>query len=364
MLVICALGAKINLSAGRMEITQLEFADLMGFDGGEDGFVEVTVIRNKNENTEDDNGEEQSGGVISARAKTVNSAVREINNSIENHIPVGHISHFLLGENLTERPLLKYADYIIRNPEIRLSSNLFFIKGGSAKDLLNAAAKEDYRLNDKLLTFKKSPALNSATFSLPLTEFLKQFSADNADFVIPAIDAENFTLPGYAVVTGGKVTGFLEGDAAAGYNLVKGFTAAGIIDVEYPAGNIISLELADFSSRFKFEFDGEKLTKIIIKCSASANIKEAQMFGDIDNPNMLKALENLLSGQIRRKILSAVTASKQQKSDFLNLGGEIKFWHPYKWRGISEDWLDIFENVPVEVEINSKIARAFYITKY
>ncbi|MCL2837899.1 MAG: Ger(x)C family spore germination protein [Oscillospiraceae bacterium] len=386
-LAVCFVGVP-RVMPNQREMSQLEIVRVMGIDRTASGSVEVTWVRNYS-NTEgggiepmeeeaggeeggaegaaaegaaggDPPSNEDAGNTISRTGPTVARAIAEIRRSMEREVLSSHISYILIGEDAVKYDVLKYMDYLARDSGARLSARIYFVRGSSAKDLLNTLP-ENFMLADKLSNFGKYSGVSAISRETTLADFFRNIHSESGDMLVPNVQLvaqngqQSMALGGYAIIADRRFAGFVDIDQAAGYNLIRQNEHAGEIDVRHEE-SYVSIRVTDFNTRIGFNFDENTLLGITISTDISANVNEAQR-------NLSRAsveeVERLAKLRFTSQIESVIGLSQRYRSDFLGLGERLRMRHPYRWERLRENWRETLATLPIHVVVNVDLSEIY-----
>ena len=376
--VIIAFVGVPNIMPTRVEMNHIEIVRIMGIDRADDGNVQVTWVRNYANNEggggigameEAGNGEEggeagvaESAAVadppsntISRTSPTVAGAIAELRRAMEREVPSGHIEFILIGESAVQHDILKYIDYLSRDTDARLSAKVYFVREGSANELLNSIPP-DFILTEKLSNLSRNSGASVISSEKTLADFLRKISSDLGDGIVPNVQLVEVNgqkivrFSGYTIIENRRFAGYMGTSAARGYNLIRQNSPGGYMNIRYH-DNYASLRINNFNTRINFIFDGNHLERVQITTNIDAKLSEAQT---IQNASITE-LESLTTSHIREQIGNAVYLSQQYRSDFLNLSEQIRLRHPYRWAQIRENWRETLAITPIEVVVTTNI---------
>ncbi|MQL51371.1 hypothetical protein GFC01_03650, partial [Desulfofundulus thermobenzoicus] len=102
-----------------------------------------------------------------------------------------------------------------------------------------------------------------------------------------------------------------------------------------------------------------------IKTRVRVNLVEAQSPGlDLNKPETIKRLEELLNEAIKEEIMAAVTRLQgDYRSDAFGFGQAVHRKYPRLWRQVEGEWEDVFAGMPVSVDVKATIRRTGLVNK-
>ncbi len=363
----------------RLDISHIQVVEVAGLDYDKNAVLSLVFVPHTGIKNEDKKQSEINEKYVTVSGDTFAETIQGIQH-YEDHIFVAsHLKNIILGEKLAQNNLREAIDFIGKDDNFRLNSKVYIAKEMSASDIFREGIDNNYVLSeriDKLSLNKKGHTdvrtvevidvmkmllSDSGTGVIPCIQIVENGEPQLADYYIETSEDEKYRVEflGYGVISDGKLVEYLGKDESNGYDYVKNLIDEDYISVEL---NGVKLGIALIASKANilFDFDNNDLRKIIIKIKTNNYILENATGQNIFD-NDVKPIEELENEKIRNVIMSTVDYSKQIGIDFLNIGETLKFYHPYKWRAISDSWNEIFKNVKFEVLVDSEINNGYGI---
>jgi len=390
IIVAISFAGTRNIMPNRREMNQVEIVRIMGIDRTADGRVEVTLVRNYantelggaiGETEEGADGEEnQAGGgeeaasaadppssanTISRIGETVSSAISNLRRGMEREVLTSHIEYILIGEDAVKSDIAGFMDFLSRDIDARLSAGIYVVKDSSAKDFLNSMP-EGFILADKLSNFGRNSGVSAISSEITLADFLRKLTSGSGDGIIPTVSISeqdeqmSVTLGGYAIIANEKFAGFMDENAAGGFNLITETSSAGGIALQY-RDNYVSIQVSDFRTRVTFDFQDSELRAINIITVVDANVNERHGRVDLTSREVVAELEMLASQHFKQQMSSAIELSQNYRSDFLGFGEMIRLRHPYRWERLQSNWRTTLATISINIIVNTQIAQAYSI---
>ncbi|MBR2666784.1 MAG: spore gernimation protein GerC [Oscillospiraceae bacterium] len=363
----CGDGGVRDVTVAR-EIEDLELIRAMGVDRTEDG-VRVTLASAREIAS---GGEEKSGGgneavVLSQSAGTVSQAVARMQSFGSKGVFYGHIGSYLVGETLARDGIRDYLDYVERNPEMRLETDLYVIRAGTANGAIAAMTGEGYDINERLEFLQENADLSADTHPVTVRMFLIRTERYGST-ICPALRltehregdgarGDSALLPdGFAVLTDGRLRGYLDGEAAYGASLLMNETSEDTVTVTAPGGVRVALTLSDCRTRVRPEFDRDgTLTALRVTTRLRAGVDEVEGRLDLESMAVTEALCRSLETLERSRMEEALALAKSWNADCFGLGARAALAAPFRWR--EEAWSPAA--VPVIVEVEAQVERSY-----
>lgn len=356
-----------------LEISDVEVTELIGMDLPTTGDFSISVIFSGDEE-EGKNNER----LVTINSDSFTAALRGLQN-YEDKIFIGsHVRDIIIGEELAKNNMNIWLDFASKSSDIRSNSNVYIAKEMTSTELFSTTLENEYSISDRIFNIVRDSRFDNEARKVRLLDVMDMFLDESRIGVIPCIttvkngerqiadytierepdsDISRIELAGYGIINGGKLVGYLNSNETDGYDYVNNLINEDALTV-IKDGEEYGVDLINSKTKFYFEFSNDDLTKIIIKTDTKNYIAETSSGENIfaHNVNEIEKLEDEI---IANKIRTVIDRAQSEKIDFIEIGKKLEFKHPYKWRQIKDKWDEIFPNVPVEIEVNSKINREY-----
>ena len=323
-----------------------ELADMapirtMGVDAAREGAVTVTVSSGAR------GGQGEEPVVLSGTAGTISGACLDMQGQGTSYIYYGHVGQFLLGEGLARRGVGPALDYVLRDVEMRLGTQLYLVRAGDARPAMEEAVASGGSAADRLEAMEDDAGLRSDTMPVAVGDVLERLSRSGAAFV-PAVrqEEEGLRASGYGILRDGQLAAWAEGDQAEGVNLAMGRVDADVLELEGAA-----LRVVGASTTVRPVFEGDTLTGLSVLCRVDANLAEASPNADVEA--LCRALEEAEGARVQ----AALDLSQALDADFLELKRRACLALPWRKAAIQAQWdLPALE---LEVTVDGRILRSY-----
>ena len=359
----------------RVEISDVQVVRVMGMDSSPDNGVSFSILFQPPKGMEEKGEDKEKYLIVSANSFA--STSRGIQHCEDKLFIGSHVDDILLGEKLAQDNLAHAMEFVGKNDEFRLDSKVYIVKEMSASQVFEEGLGNGYVLSDRInkLSLTKKGDVDARTVDvldvlkmllseekigvIPCVQIIKNGEVQLADYKIVGAkeEANRVELAGYAVINKGMLVGYLNNDESTGYEYIKNLISEEGISLNTPNG-VVGINLTASNSKVKFDFDGDNIKKITIKVTTKNSILETATGGNIFNSGV-DEIEKMENEKLEEVIKSTVRYAQNSNIDFIDIGKSLAFSHPYKWRKIKEPWNEIFPNVTIDVEVNSKIEEEY-----
>lgn len=330
------------------EITLAEPVFVLGIDKHEEAGSRVSILYEKIEGADEGGDDVNQKYTDFAEGSSPAAALETLKKRFPREMAVSTAEYFLIGEEAAGENLEKYTDFLARNNTLRLTSSIFIVRGEAAEA---CRILTETRTLDILRNYGEYSGINAISRSMEFYELLSEMAGGSA-FTVPALvfkehSGEIIVVPsGYAVICGGALAGFLEPDAARGYNLLTNKSVYST--VELADGAAARLENARRQIRFEWNEDDKNLLKgIVIDVSFNTRIIDSA-----GHDSLFKKEQNRV---IYAEIQKVIAASKKLGCDFLGIGELLRMRHPVRWERLQSCWNEIYAGTPVKINISSEV---------
>lgn len=311
---------------------------------------------------------------ISSQGITVFDAVRNMLIKSNKKPFYGHIQVIIIGEDLARQGIANVLDWFSRDTEPDKRCLVLIAKGTTARQVLQAeGALEDIPVVEITNAIKNRKAIPKIQESLH-DEFVKGLNSKGKNLVAAAVSIPshkqklsvldlNFT--GAAVFKKDKLVGWLSPEATTGYLFTQSKVTSGIINIANPVDpqGKVAIEILRSQGKLDVSFrNGEPV--LYIKIKEEGNVGEQQGKGDLTSFNQVRKLENETAQVIKKDVMKAISqAQDDYKVDIFGFGNIVHRKNLKYWQQAENNWNEIFPDLHVEIQVESKIRRTGLIRK-
>jgi len=157
--------------------------------------------------------------------------------------------------------------------------------------------------------------------------------------------------------------GFIGRDISRGINFITNTVDSSIVTVKDPTGQDVSLEVIDSHTKVIPRFNGDTLESILLKTKVISNLGEIQSQMEFTDESTISLMESQESEILKTEMKKALEEVVKLKSDCLEICDRISLRRPLKWHKIKDEWIQIFPNVKIDIEVDSKILRTYELVE-
>ncbi len=359
---------------GRSEIVKYVFIKSVGFDKFDDNMVRMIIPVIDDVSGGADAPKDEKTNIIKQNGKTLFEANRKAHMISNKDLLWAHLQFIIIGEEAAKSNLIKYLDFVSRDHEVRLNSNVVIAKDSTAEKLIDEINISKFEISERLQSITDNAGAISYSGGVKLSELIQMLDNPYACAYVPYVqlvkrikrfkddeDSMDAKLEGYAIVKNGKVIGYISDGTSRGLNIVNNKFESSVTVVKDKKGNDITLEILRASSKIEPKLSNGKI-EVTIKVEEECNIAEYEGSDDIFNEKSLQDIIKQQNNIIKSDIKAAIKYAQDNKADFLGIGDAVYRKYPVEWENYKEKWINnIFPKVKINVEVQTRLARVYII---
>ncbi|MFB7155797.1 Ger(x)C family spore germination protein [Lysinibacillus sp. NPDC056232] len=373
---ICLLMILTLLLSGcwsKHELNELAIVAALGIDKVDNEFeITVQVV-----DTGEISSKQPTSGrspVITYQSKgtTVFEAIRKMTTVTARKLYFSHLQIVVLGDELAKEGISEPLDLISRDHEFRNDFDVIVAHDATADEVLNVLTPiEKVPANKMLKSLKTSEKTWGTTQSIKIDELINTLNNKEKSVVMSAIEIQGdknvgmeqtnvkrskspvlLRYTGLAVFKEDKLIGLLTEDESRSLGFLRDKIESTIEILACPKGGTLSTEITHSKTKIKGKFE-KGAPKINVSIDVSQNVGEVECNIDLTKEksilNINKKTEELIKKRIEKTIS---TVQQNYRVDIFGFGAALHRTNPKEWKKIKKDWLTIFQELPVKVEVH------------
>ncbi|MFT4415035.1 Ger(x)C family spore germination protein [Fredinandcohnia humi] len=301
--------------------------------------------------------------LISVVGYTIDDALAVLQQEVADPLFFGHLRIIVISEEVAKDGLKRFNDYLRRNPEIRRTAWMVVSKG-EAKRFMEVAPKLE-RVPTLYLSAMVENAVGLGKFPDDFIGlFWTKLQSKGQDTYLPYLDIkieENIQIAGLAYFIDDKMVGKTEPVEIGLFMAVTGEEMGGYeVFVEVPETDAKVIVRADKrKSSIKTSIRNGK-PHFTIKIHYESIIDEGAVNIDIDNPEIIKKIEEEGSRGVVKGTTKLIQKLQSKKSDIFGFGEYIRAKHPGYWNTkikTKEKWREVYKDITFDIQCSTKIRR-------
>ena len=329
-----------------------------------------------------------------AAGDSITGAMERIfNYSYEDELFCYHVNHVLIGEAAAEAGIESYLSYICRSPSMRIDVPLFVVRGGRAADAVNdigdggrGVSEILESIRDKLDRRGGGRVFSTADVLLSLRRYgsalicaLDCGDASQTDSQTKAegeggaqaggedkasaqeesggeTGGKTASVFGYAVIREGRLCKFIEPQDALAVDFLLGDVGICDVEVRDKQGSPAVLEIDDGDARVTPVWSAPgTLGGLDIRANVSASVLETAGSDSAGSAEYTDYLTAQLEALISQRIQNVLQISRDLRSDFLGLAGQVERQSPDYYRLMSASFPDCLPELELSVTISGTL---------
>lgn len=284
----------------------------------------------------------------------------------------GHASTIIISEEVAREGIIPFLDFIARNEEGRLSTNVYISKEKSAKNVLETKSfSTDIKSYELEIMVNESKHLVKVP-ALKTYQVVNALAIPKVHIVLPVVVAfsnngeDTNLLSGGAVFSMGKLVGFLEEDDVIPFLFIKDEVQSGIINVKAEEKNpddTIILEIFKSNTKIRPIYGNETIG-FDIRIKTEASIAELTTMTDYISLEGREKLKKLAEESLEKQIENHIKdVQKKFGFDIFGFGNIIRQRNPKLWKTIEKDWDSIFMDLDFNIVCDIHIKNSGHFLK-
>lgn len=345
----------------RREVNDLGVVVGMGVDLTGGGLLEVTLViaqsgaAGRGEVT----GFTRPRIVLQRQGHTITEAIRLAELASPRRLDLHHSRVVVLGERLAARGTDGLLDFLLRSPQIRLTSHIMLLRGAEVGDLfaldplmeqLQSEALGQMGVNRAglMIRLKDFFIARATGYTAPLLPVVVLHPHPTREQGAPPLETE---LSGAAIFAADRVARYLDKSQIRGAMWLRQTVQGAVITVPCPnSGDYhISARIERAERRIIPYMRGQKLS-FHVQLTGEMHISDVQCLMDLVDTRTLARVQEALSADVRERVAETIRLSQAIPADPFGFGEHVRALLPAVWRRVGGDrWPQTWARTPVEV---------------
>ena len=341
------------------EIERLSVVDTMGLDNTAGGVSLCFAASSRS----DERGTEFFSGSGDSIERAIDS-IRKRSGSKE--LFCHQTQYIIIGESSAKAGIDDYLAYIGRSPLIRIDTPLYIVRGSSAKTLIEECSGEQTGISEIMAGIVQSSKQRGDCSVTTAAEVMRNILS-RGSALVSALEladaggkgAKTAVSAGYAIIIGGKLSGFLSEEQAIGAGFLTGSSGVCSITVSDGRGGKAVLDITGGDAKVTPVWGEEgSIARLNVSAAVQATVIEIPSGADLDNAAYAQQLTGHLEGDISEKINSVLRQSASLAADFLGLGEHVRRSDPERYRLLERPFNELLPALEVQLSVSGEINHA------
>ncbi|MBO7743152.1 Ger(x)C family spore germination protein [Paenibacillus sp. MWE-103] len=298
---------------------------------------------------------------LSGKGKDILEAASDIQLKTSRLLFAGHRQNIFIGEKLARYGLIEILDEYSRNPNVRLRTDIFVVKGGTAKEILNADQPFE---REPAQEFSKLFGTISGARLKSFLQLLQDAGERGSCVSIPAFTSDLRTERHHIYKWAGEGV-FNKNLQLIGYlDAIESQLLMWMQDQQQPAfsytlpvkseGAVASMDIQHLRGRISSSVSNDK-PSFRVTLTGKVFLRENESKVNLSANNAMEILEQKLNRSIKsdaEKMIERV--QKRLRSDVLHFGRQLHREHPYAWKRMKNNWDSVYFP-DAEVKVDTRV---------
>ena len=286
-----------------------------------------------------------------------------------------HAQNVVIGEAAALGGIGDYLDYIIRSTQMRMGTSMYIVLGDSAKNLIaGSEGDENYNITKILASLRRNVDPIGSSHVYSCRDVARSLAETGAALVcavkiaptegsVYSSASKNTAIPaGYAVISDGKLVGYIEGDMALATNMIMGEGGVGKLPLYDDEGAKVTVEyeLGKCSVKPVWASDGS-IARIEVKANLTASVAEVDADRYNGSEEYTRRLEDIIEQKMRAALEETIALSGELRADFLKLGRIVKSDSASKFAALGGHFENSIASIPFEIEVDATVERSYVL---
>ena len=381
----------LNGCVGQKELNNLGIVNLMGIDLINNGKYKISlhIIKPSTGQGGQPASAPGPGSAIwigEAKGNTIQEAVRNIRKKTSWILTWSHCDIIIVGKDLCKRGLGPVVDYLARDMEIRLTSNLLTTTGKAWHILRHSSEEKKEPVSDQIDGLINNIQDWSMAYNLNLKETLARLVSKKQELVIGKLNLTAagpvkkgqellsqkssqealklvLEMKGATIFQKDKWIGVLNETETRGFMRLLNQIKIHTMNIKLDNSNsLISLDTYKTNTIIKWR-EQKALDQFIIKIQESCKITEQNSGLDLTNPELIEKIENNKEKAVKNETRRVLSKIQQLNTDILGLKDIMDKQNSDLFKKINNKNESIITNLKFNIIVNSIITQPGKIRK-
>lgn len=305
--------------------------------------------------------------VVSSDGMNTLDAVQRMQTKLSRQVFRGHRRVIVIGESMARRGIKEIFDTYTRDPNLKLRTDIFIVRGGTAKDFLKISYPLETipglgvlgefnqvgTLMEKgLLNFLLSATSEGGCPAIPSVAIGMNPASQDEGKQKDSSNEEGFRIAGPAIFNKDlKLVGFLNVEEGRSMRWVAGNQNKLTVSTTLPQeeGNV-SIDIYKTGNKIQPVIEGDKL-KIVVTLTGQGAIRENNTSLDLTQMKYITLLQNALDKHVEESVIRTITkVQKKYGTDVFGFSDAIRRKNLPLWKSVRNDWEAEFREAEISVK--------------
>lgn len=366
MLCLSLIGCSGDFFPVARDITNVQLMRVMALDKGEEERISVTVSGGVRPG--DQGSEAQPPVILTWEAPTVFAACLTIQTYGDGYISYGHVGQCVLSADAAQEAVSDLLDFLERDFEMRVDTDLYVTTEGKAADLLTQVASKDKAATDRLDSIARDLPMESYGWPVSVRDFLIDIE-DNGCAMAPVArlkeEEEEMTIAcdNMCWFQDGKFGDELDRELSRAAAILTDNGKISPVEVTLSDGSVVGLRVTNVTCSWKLNWEGDVLTGAEAQINVKADLAELQGDADIYQYSVQQEMDEKLCQELEKPIQELLDLSQKEEADFLHLGRKFQVQCPARSYSLRENWDQWFPDLKLRIKVDGIVERSYDVNQ-
>lgn len=292
---------------------------------------------------------------------TLSSSIEEVQTKMQNTINFGHTKAIILGADLLKDPIMmrEIIDSLERNMLFARSTPIFAVRG-TAQEVMKVKNEQHPIIGLYIMNYVNNKERAISRYKEALLGTLIRDLRENNSAIIPIIDVIDNTkieIKGGALIKGFQLKTWFTPEEIRGLLWVEGKVRGAKIPIPIN-DSYLSYTVREQDCKMTFYLENGKVNcKLDVTNEGDVGEYYINATSPLTDISYIGQVQNQISERIKQEITHFLNQSKKYNADIAGIGVEIYRQHPDWWESLQDNWDDLYSQLSIEVNVDTKIRR-------
>ena len=373
--LLLALSLLLGGCWSRLEVNDIAVALALAVDQGDEMPIRLTLYVPRGGGGEGGGGGGGGGGptgpqqtpvwLASREGLNLSDALREIAQASPRRISMHHLRVALISEEVAQEGIEDFMDFLVRNPEVRLTVRVMAVKGYRAAEVLTIEPTLETLMSEQIAevlpskggVLQRLKEIAVAHISTTHSPWMEQISLIDRPVRRADAPGEEVYYSGTALFKGGKMVEQLDRRETRALNWLLGKPTMAVISSPCPDNpeESFSAEIIHGDSRIRPYLAGNKVA-FRVEIHGGVDVVRKPCTALFLDQKVLAEYEETLNKDLGERITGAIAKLQAKQVDPAGFGKRVQLAFPGYWQRIEKRWPEIWQESRVEVHTDIKIS--------
>ncbi|MBE6949401.1 MAG: hypothetical protein E7456_06100 [Ruminococcaceae bacterium] len=307
--------------------------------------------------------------IRSGEGVTIDEALNVLKKTSRGQEPFySHTEDIIISEDVARAGIQDVIDFMARNSEMRIGTNILIAKGAKAQDIMTGSVGGKTGLTDMIEVMEQQITALGAGYMFTCLDVAAGLAQGGSALMLAVelVDGDNLLDEkekklqpvGFGIFEDSRLKEFSPYELSPGITFLMDKLESINIEVETDMGTV-GLALTDSKVDYQPVFLDDQLQKLKITLETEMSITEAGGVTDLTSEKRRQEVGLKASEQILANLQETLKFSKELGTDFMAIGEKVELKAPFKYEKIQNSWQERFSELEIELEVKTVLKRSY-----